>query len=57
MPEFIEYTVTDHIATVTLNRPETMNALNRQMYAELEQAFRDALLRCVRSLHGGLEGD
>jgi enoyl-CoA hydratase/carnithine racemase len=29
------------VAVVTLNRPEVMNALNRQMYAELEQAFRD----------------
>jgi enoyl-CoA hydratase/carnithine racemase len=29
------------VAVVTLNRPEVMNALNRQMYAELEQAFRE----------------
>jgi enoyl-CoA hydratase/carnithine racemase len=29
------------VALVTLNRPEVMNALNRQMYAELEQAFRE----------------
>jgi len=51
MPEFIDCQVNDHIATITLNRPETMNALNRQMYAELEQAFRDAHrdaeVRCV----------
>jgi enoyl-CoA hydratase/carnithine racemase len=51
MPEFIDYAVADHIAVVMLNRPETMNALNRQMYAELEQAFRDAHrdpeVRCV----------
>lgn len=51
MPEFIDYTVQDHIATITLNRPEVMNALNREMYAELEQAFRDAHrdpeVRCV----------
>lgn len=42
MPEFLNYEVSDHIATVTLNRPEAMNALTRQLYAELEQAFRDA---------------
>jgi len=51
MPEFIDYQVAEHIATITLNRPEVMNALNRQMYAELEQAFRDAHrdpeVRCV----------
>jgi len=29
------------VAVVTLNRPEVMNALNRQMYAELEQTFRE----------------
>jgi len=51
MPEFIDYTVEDHVGVITLNRPETMNALNRQMYVELEQAFRDAHrdpdVRCV----------
>ncbi len=51
MPEFIDYRIEDHVAVITLNRPETMNALNRQMYAELEQAFRDAHrdpeVRCV----------
>ncbi len=51
MPEFIDYRLDDHVAIITLNRPEIMNALNRQMYAELEQAFRDAHrdreVRCV----------
>ena len=51
MPEFIDYRVDDHVGVITLNRPETMNALNRQMYAELEQAFRDAHrdpeVRCI----------
>jgi enoyl-CoA hydratase/carnithine racemase len=49
--EFIDYRLDDHVAVITLNRPEVMNALNRQMYAELEQSFRDAHrdpeVRCV----------
>ncbi len=51
MPEFIDYAIDGHVATITLNRPEIMNALNREMYGELEQAFRDAHrdpdVRCV----------
>jgi enoyl-CoA hydratase/carnithine racemase len=47
----LQYEVADYIATVTLNRPEAMNALTRSLYAELEQAFRDAhrdpAVRCV----------
>lgn len=38
----LDYDLTDHIATITLNRPEAMNALTRSLYAELEQAFRNA---------------
>ncbi len=30
----------DNVATVTLNRPQVMNALNATMFAELETAFR-----------------
>ncbi len=49
--EFVSYELLDHVATITLNRPEVMNALNRGMYAELELAFRDANrdpeVRCV----------
>lgn len=40
-----------HVATITLNRPEVRNALNREAYAQLEAAFRqaqrDADVRCV----------
>ncbi len=47
----LQYVVADHIATVTLNRPEAMNALTRSLYAELEEAFRqahrDPEVRCV----------
>ncbi len=49
--EFILYRVEDHIAYVTLNRPERRNALNRRMYDELESAFKAAQkdndVRCV----------
>jgi enoyl-CoA hydratase/carnithine racemase len=47
----VEYEVRDYIATVTLNRPEAMNALTRESYGLLERAFRDAHgdpgVRCV----------
>jgi enoyl-CoA hydratase/carnithine racemase len=45
------YDVKEHIATVTINRPERRNALNRRAYDELEAAFRAAAsdpdVRCV----------
>ena len=48
---FLNYELDDHIATVTLNRPEVMNALTRELYAELEasmrEAHRDPDVRCV----------
>jgi len=51
MSEFIDYRIDEHVGVITLNRPEVMNALNRQMYGELEAAFRDAQrdpeVRCV----------
>ena len=34
------YAVRDHVATITLNRPERRNALNPRAYAEVEAAFR-----------------
>jgi enoyl-CoA hydratase/carnithine racemase len=49
--ELVTYRVADHVATITLNRPEKRNALNHPAYAELETAFRaavvDAEVRCV----------
>ena len=36
------YAVRDHVATITLNRPERRNALNPRAYAEVEAAFADA---------------
>ena len=49
--ECMQLDITSHIATVTLNRPEVMNALNWQAYAELEQIFldlqKDPEVRCI----------
>lgn len=42
--------VTDGVGTITLNRPEKMNALNAQMRAEITHAVRDI------SLHGHTQG-
>ncbi len=43
--------VENHVATVTLNRPEIMNAINWQAYAELEEIFldlqKDTDVRCI----------
>ncbi|HEY4940013.1 MAG TPA: enoyl-CoA hydratase-related protein [Rhizomicrobium sp.] len=36
------YSVRDHVATITLNRPERRNALNPRAYAEVEAAFHAA---------------
>jgi enoyl-CoA hydratase/carnithine racemase len=47
----VRYEVHDHVAIVTLNRPERHNALNRRGYEEFEAAFRaaqaDPEVRCV----------
>jgi len=51
MSATLQYELAHHVATVTLNRPEAMNALTRELYAELERAFidahRDPEVRCV----------
>lgn len=49
--ETILYDVADGIATITLNRPTTLNAFNDKMIAETTDAFkqagRDKVIRCV----------
>jgi enoyl-CoA hydratase/carnithine racemase len=49
--EHVACALEDHVATITLNRPERRNALNYKAYDELEQAFRTAAadpeVRCV----------
>jgi enoyl-CoA hydratase/carnithine racemase len=39
MPETIIYDVADGVATITLNRPERLNAYNRTMHGEMIEAF------------------
>ena len=38
--ETILFDVTDHVATITLNRPDTLNAFNRTMCEEMAEAWR-----------------
>ena len=49
--KLVRFDLADHIATITLNRPERRNALNFQAYDELESALRFASreedVRCV----------
>lgn len=37
--ETIEFTVADHVATITLNRPERLNAFNQAMAGEMTEAW------------------
>lgn len=50
-PQDVTYSVSHHIATITLNRPHRRNALNWNAYAQLEAALRRASaepeVRCV----------
>jgi enoyl-CoA hydratase/carnithine racemase len=49
--EEIRYELDDHIATITLNRPEAMNALTHRTYAELTGALQysanEPEVRCI----------
>lgn len=51
MPETLLFSVTDHIATITFNRPQAMNTFDKQMADELsaltEQVRGDDDIRCV----------
>lgn len=51
------FDVTDHVAVITLNRPETRNALNMPMYRELLHAFEtvqhdNAIRACILTGNG-----
>ena len=49
--EYITVSINDRIATVTLNRPESLNSINHEMHEELEEAFpelgRDPGVACI----------
>ncbi|MFD1342190.1 enoyl-CoA hydratase [Litorisediminicola beolgyonensis] len=49
--ETIIVEVSDHIATIKLNRPDALNALNSQLLSELSEALKDAdsndKVRCI----------
>lgn len=51
VPQDVLYEVSQHVATITLNRPHRRNALNWNAYAQLEAALRQAssddAVRCV----------
>jgi 2-(1,2-epoxy-1,2-dihydrophenyl)acetyl-CoA isomerase len=42
MPDTVLYDVTEGLATITLNRPDAMNALNNQLKSELRDTLRKA---------------
>ena len=39
--ETILFDVADHVATITINRPEAMNSFNRQMMEEFEAVWHE----------------
>ena len=45
----IEFHVTDHVATVALNRPEKLNSFTKQMAADLAAAW--ARVRADEDIH------
>jgi enoyl-CoA hydratase/3-hydroxyacyl-CoA dehydrogenase len=40
--KFVDVDIKNHIATITLNRPEAMNALNETVIAQLDKCFSEA---------------
>ncbi len=43
----LTYDVQDHVGVITLNRPEAMNSLSYELYAELEDAVRGTTARAL----------
>ena len=51
MSENVRYEVADHVARITIDRPEKMNAMTDEMYGAMSDAIRaadtDSNVRCV----------
>ena len=47
MSDELRYEVQDHIGVITLNRPEAMNSLTYQLYADLEDTVRGSEARVL----------
>ncbi|MEQ8861110.1 MAG: enoyl-CoA hydratase/isomerase family protein [Pseudomonadales bacterium] len=45
--QVLSYSEQDHVGVITLNRPDAMNSLNYQLYAELEDAVRESSARVL----------
>lgn len=43
----LRYEVQDHVGVITLNRPDAMNSLNYQLYADLEDTVRSSTARAL----------
>lgn len=48
--ETVTYDLTDRIATVTMNRPDALNALSQQLTSDLDRAFRQVILDDARAV-------
>lgn len=48
--ETVTYDLTDGIATVTMNRPDALNALSQQLTSDLDRAFRQVILDDARAV-------
>lgn len=47
MSDELLYDVQDHVGVMTLNRPEAMNSLSYQLYADIEDAVRESKARVL----------
>jgi enoyl-CoA hydratase/carnithine racemase len=54
---YVLYEKTDHIVTITLNRPERMNAMGEELFAQLVEADKNFAADGLCLPHGhGVDG-